>query len=333
MKSILRKPETITALLLAIAFVISASRTPAFRDARYLLVDAAPQSMEIGIMALAMTFVIISGNIDLSVASGLGLICVCCARLYDEAHWPMLLLVFLAPLLGAILGLFNGVLITYLGLPSLVVTLGTLALYRGLAQGLLGDRSIGGFPAWFEHFDTRTVGTILSYPVILFMLLALLAALLLHKTVFGRYTYAIGTNEAAARFTGLPVNRTKLWIYILSGVTMGIGALMMMSRLGKARYDHAPGYELLVITTVVLGGTDIFGGRGSIVGTVLALFLLMIVQQGMILENISASTQLTVTGALLVVAVILANLTNKLGARTSAKPRTPTPTGGEPAHA
>jgi rhamnose transport system permease protein len=196
---------------------------------------------------------------------------------------------------------------------------------------MLGDRSISKFPEWFVGFDTRTVGHILPAPLLLFLVLAAILSLVLHKTVFGRCVYAIGTNESAARFSGLQVDRVKLSIFALSGFMMGVGALMMMSRLANARYDHAPGYELSVITAVVLGGTDIFGGRGSIIGTVLALFLLAIVQQGMILDNKSAETQLAVTGSLLVVAVILANLTGKLGTRVRAKPSSPT--GGEPVHA
>ncbi len=289
--------------------------------------------METGIMALAMTFIIISGNIDLSVASGLALIAVCSARLF-EAGVPMQWVMVLAILMGIILGLFNGLLITKLGLPSLTVTLGTLALYRGLAQRLLGDRSIGKFPDWFVRVDKVAAFGLIPAPLIIFLVLALILGIILHKTVFGRCVYAIGTNEPGARFSGLQVDRVKLAIYILSGLTMAIGALMMMSRLTVARFDHANGYELSVITAVVLGGTDIFGGRGSIIGTVLALTLLMIVQQGMILQGISAETQLTVTGSLLVVSVILANLTSKLSTRSPA-PKRPAanPTGGELKHA
>ncbi|HEX3359262.1 MAG TPA: ABC transporter permease [Tepidisphaeraceae bacterium] len=332
MKAILRRPEIITLLLLLIAFGISAVGTPSFLDARYLLKISSPH-MEIGVMALAMTFVIISGNIDLSVASGLALIVVCSARLF-EAGVPMQWVMVLAILMGIILGLFNGLLITKLGLPSLTVTLGTLALYRGLAQRLLGDRSIGNFPSWFVRVDNVKAFGLIPAPLIIFLVLALIFGIILHKMVFGRCVYAIGTNEPGARFSGLQVDRAKLSIFVLSGLMMAVGALMMMSRLAIARFDHAPGYELSVITAVVLGGTDIFGGRGSIIGTVLALFLLMIVQQGMILQGISAETQLTVTGSLLVVSVILANLTGKLSTRTPA-PKRPAanPSGGELKHA
>jgi rhamnose transport system permease protein len=273
-------------------------------------------------MALAMTYVIISGNIDLSVASGLALVAVCCSRLFERGV-PMGAVIPIALAMGALLGLFNGILIAKLGLPSLTVTLGTLALYRGIAQVLLGDRSVSGFPDWFVGLDYRKVGDLVPAPLIILLVLACLFAVILHKTVFGRVVYAIGTNEAAARFSGLQVDRAKISVFVISGVTMGIGAMMSISRLSVARYNVAMGDELAVITAVVLGGTDIFGGRGSIFGTVVALFLLGILRRGMGVANIAAEKQLAVTGSLLVIAVILANLTNKLGATTRSKRAAP----------
>lgn len=330
---LIRKPEAITLLLLVIAFAIAAL-TPSvqsyFLDAGFLL-DSTSLYMEIGVMALAMTLVIISGNIDLSVAAGLALVAVCSAKLYS-VHVPMGIVIVLALVMGLLLGLFNGVLVAKLRLPSLTVTLGTLALYRGLAQRMLGDKSLGSFPGWFDGLDYRHIGLV-PYPLIIFLVLAVIFGLVLHKTVFGRCVYAIGTNEAAARFSGLQVDRVKIAIFMISGLTMGIGALMILSRLTIARYDLAMGNELAVITAVVLGGADIFGGRGSIIGTVLALFLLAIVQQAMNLKPISAENQLAVTGSLLVLSVILANLTGKLGTRVRKKPPAAPLTGGEPVHA
>jgi rhamnose transport system permease protein len=317
MMKLLKRPETVTVILLAIAFAVGASLSPYFLDAHFLF-DSTSQYMEIGIMALAMTLVIISGNIDLSVAAGLALVAVCSARLFERGV-PMPAIIPIALVLGMLLGLFNGVLVTKLGLPSLIVTLGTLALYRGLAQVMLGDRSIGGFPDWFVGLDYRKINDLVPAPLIIFLVLACIVALVLQKTVFGRCTFAIGTNEAAARFSGLRVDRTKLSIFVISGLTMGIGALMSMSRLSVARYNVAAGDELAVITAVVLGGTDIFGGRGSIFGTVVALFLLGILRRGMGVAMIATDKQLAVTGSLLVIAVILANLTNKLGVSTRSK--------------
>ena len=300
------RPEAITLLLLIVAFIVGPILSPYFLDGQYLL-DSTSLYMEVGIMALAMTFVIISGNIDLSVASNLALTAVICGRLYNGgAGLSMPIVLVCYPLLGTILGAFNGLLVAWLKLPSLTVTLGTLALYRGLAQVLAGDASYGGFPDWFVGLDYRYVGP-LPLPLIIFLALAIVAAIVLHKTVLGRITYTIGLNEAAARYAGLRVDWTKLLLFALSGLTAGVGALMMTSRQYVADYKLGTGdsSELAVITAVVLGGTDIFGGRGSIVGTVLAVFLLGLLRTGMALANVTSDTQLIVTGSLLVVAVLL----------------------------
>jgi rhamnose transport system permease protein len=335
MMRLLRRPETIAAVLLCIAFGVGAKLSPYFLDAHFLF-DSTSQYMEIGIMALAMTLVIISGNIDLSVASGSALVCVTSAMLYSKAHFPMPVVMIFALLMGIALGLFNGLLIAKLRLPSLIVTLGTLALYRGIAQVMAGDHSIGGFPDWFIGINQRKIGDLVPMPLVIFLVLAAVFAVLLHKTVFGRCVYAIGTNEPAARFSGLQTDRVKITIFALSGLTMGIGAMMMLSRLYVARYNLAAGDELTVITAVVLGGTDIFGGRGSIIGTVIALFLLGILKRGMGVADITAEKQLAVTGTVLVVAVILANLVNKFGAAPrKIKPSEPPvePIGGDQVHA
>jgi rhamnose transport system permease protein len=310
-------PETITLILLVAAFVVGAALSPFFLDLHYLL-DSTSLYMEVGIMALAMTLVIISGNIDLSVASNLALTAVACARLYAAHILPMAAAAALAPVLGAALGLFNGLMITRLGVPSLTVTLGTLALYRGLAQVLAGDHSIGGFPDWFVGIDYHKIAGLLPMPLIIFLLLAVLFGILLHKTVLGRCVYALGVNEPAARFSGIAVNRIKLVVFALSGAMSGLAAVMMLSRLTVARYDLAGGEELTVITAVVLGGTDIFGGRGSIFGTVLALFLLGFIRRGMGVADIAAENQLAVTGGLLIAAVLLTQASAPLARRRAA---------------
>jgi rhamnose transport system permease protein len=305
-----RFPEVVTLLVLVLAFGISASLSPYFLDARFLF-DETSLYMEIGIIALAMALVIISGNIDLSVASGLALLGALSAILHIQWGLPMLLVIPLILGLGGCLGLFNGLLVTRLKLPSLTVTLGTLALYRGIAQILMGDHSVSGFPSWFTGVDYVRVGGLIPLPLVLFAVLAVAFGLLLHKTVFGRYVFAIGTNEAAARYSGIPVDRVKLLVFVLSGLTMAIGALLMVSRLTVARYDHALGNELAVITAVVLGGVHIFGGRGRIAGVVLALFALGFLRTGMGVANISSEAQLVVIGSLLLFAVALGNWIHK----------------------
>jgi rhamnose transport system permease protein len=172
---------------------------------------------------------------------------------------------------------------------------------------MLGDHSVGGFPEWFVAVDRRMIGLV-PMPLIVFLVLAVATAFLLHKTTFGRVVYAIGTNEQAARFSGLRVDRVKLMVFGLSGLMSGLGAVMMLSRLESARYDFANGAELTVITAVVVGGADIFGGRGTIFGTVAALFLLGILGTGMDLKLVAPEKQMAVVGSLLILAVVLANL-------------------------
>jgi rhamnose transport system permease protein len=310
-RSVLAYPELITLVLLAAAFGVGAMLSGDFLDAVFLL-DSTSLYMEVGVMALAMTLVIISGNIDLSVASNLALTSVVCAKLHADAGMPIATALVLGPLIGALLGLFNGLLVAKLRLPSLTVTLGTLALYRGLAQVLSGDHSIGGLPEWFIGIDRRYAGPF-PMPLLVFAALAVVTGLALHRSVFGRVVYAIGTNEAAARFSGMRVDRVKLAVFVLSGLAAGIAAVMMLSRFGSAQYNRAMGDELAVITAVVLGGTSIFGGRGSILGTVLALLLLGIIRRGLGLANVAETNQLVITGALLVAAALLARVGEWIG--------------------
>jgi rhamnose transport system permease protein len=304
-----RNPELITLLVLIGTFVLSANLSPYFLDVFYLF-ESTSLYMEIGIMALAMTLVIMSGNIDLSVASGLALVAAVAAILHLDWGIPMALVIPLALLLGCGLGLFNGLLITRLGLPSLTVTLGTLALYRGLAQILLGDHSISGFPEWFLEADYVKIGFV-PLPLIIFALLAVVTGLVLHKTLLGRYIISIGTSEAAARYSGMPVDRVKLLVFVFSGLAMGIGGLLMLSRLTVARYDLALGSELAVITAVVLGGVHIFGGRGRIIGVVLALFVIGFLGTGLGVADISSEVQLIAIGGLLLFSVALGNWMQK----------------------
>lgn len=303
---LLATPEAVVLALLPIALFIGARLSPVFLDAEYLL-DSTSLYVEVGIMALAMTFVIASGHIDLSVASNLALTSVICGKLY-AAGMPMWAAAGLAPLIGGALGTLNGLLVVKLRLPSLTVTLATLALFRGLAQVLAGDHSVGSFPSWFIGVDYRKVGLV-PLPLIVLLTLAAGAALTLHATVFGRQVFSLGTSEGAALYSGMPVDRIRVAVFALSGASAGIGAALMLSRLSVARYDHALGEELAVITAVVLGGTSIFGGRGTIFGTVAALMLLGLIRSAMGLANMTPAAQLAVTGTLLVGAVLMAKAT------------------------
>jgi rhamnose transport system permease protein len=303
---ILAIPELMVGALLVIAFVVCAALEPFFRDATYLL-DRTSLFMEVGLMAVGMSFVIVGGHIDLSCASILALVGAVIAALSVRWHVPFFALMLAAPLLGAILGGVNGVLVSRLGLPSLVITLGTMAVYRGLAQVLIGDHS-EPVPSWFVGIDRITIGdSPIAMPLVIFLSLAVVLGLVLHRTVFGRWIFAMGTNSEAAVYSGVPVQSVTISCFVLSGVLSAVAALMMMSRLGVARYDNAQGLELDVITAVVLGGTSIFGGRGTMIGTVLALFLIGVLQTGMGVANIKSEYQATANGGLLIFAVLASN--------------------------
>lgn len=309
-KRLLLQPETFIFVLFFLVLLFFGRTSEYFLDATYLF-DSTTQYAEIGLMALAMTFVIIAGQIDLSVASILALVACLAGVLNGKLGVPMGVVIVLAPLMGAALGALNGACVAWLGLPSLVVTLATMALYRGVAQILLGDHSMS-VPAGYTGLDWVMVpGTPVPAPLVIVLAMAVVAGLLLHKTTFGRWVYATGTNAEAARFAGIPVARVNVLVFMLSGAMAGLGAMMMNSRLSVARYDHARGDELDVITAVVMGGASIYGGRGTILGTVFALALIMMLKTGMGVANVNAVKQLTVIGTMLILAVVLTNLTER----------------------
>ena len=314
------QPEFITVILLILAFVAGSIISPYFLDLDFLL-NYTSLFIEVGIMALGMTFIIISANIDLSVASTLALVGAVAGVLFFDLSIPMGLTIALALLLSVGLGALNGLLVTRMRLPALAVTLATLALYRGAAQVLVGDDSRPKlawsrdivFPEWFVGVHRVYIpGTSIPLPLVLFIVLAILLGILLHKTNFGRWVYAVGTNEEAARYAGVPTQRVKLAIFAMMGLLSGIAGLIMVSRLSVARYDHARGWELDVITAVVLGGTDIYGGRGTIFGTVAAFLLIIFLRTGMGVANVKAESQLAVIGTLLIVAILVSNLTKRI---------------------
>lgn len=297
-------PEYVTVALFVLALVISASLSEFFADTRFVL-ESSSFFIEVGLIALVLTFVVVAGEIDLSVAAMLAL----SACVFGEAYQitnSIGLSSVAAILSGAVMGLANGLLVVWLKLPSLIVTIGTMTLFRGIAQILVGDHSIGNFPNWFVGIDWRTVG-IVPIPVIVFFIAAIAAGLVLSRTGFGRQVYLIGANPSAARYAGLRVGTVKLILFTASGVMSALAGIMMASRLGVVRYDLATGSELQAVLIVMLGGTYIFGGRGTILGTAVALWLLVVLQTGMSVANISIDYQLSVLGLLLIVAIIGSN--------------------------
>ncbi len=263
-------------------------------------------SVEIGLLALALTPVIITGGIDLSVGSMIGLSAVVLGSLWHDAHWPLPLAALSTLALGALGGGLNALLIARLNLPPLIVTLGTFSLYRGLAEGLTrGLETYRGFAPEFLFLGQGYLGGIV--PPQLFVLLVAIIGIWwwLHRSIYGRSLYAIGFSAEGARYAGIPVARRLLWVYVLSGLIASLAAIIYVAHLGQAKSDAGTGYELMAITAVVLGGTSIYGGRGTVLGTVLGLFAVVILQNGLRLSGQPAELAGILTGVLLLTTILI----------------------------
>ena len=266
----------------------------------YLLLDMFP----ILIIALPMTAIIVTGEIDLSVASVVGFSSVLTGVL-TQAGVPFGLTIVLALVAGVLAGALNGFLVTVVGLPSLAVTIGTLALYRGLAVGLLGTTAVTDFPEFWTSLAKEKLGsTGIPVVVILFLLLAAVFTVMLHFTKFGRGIYAIGLSSEAARFSGVDVGRTKLVLFILSGAVAALAGIYYTLRYGSARGDNATGMEMQVIAAVLLGGVSIFGGRGALHGVIAGVLLIGVLASALRLANVTSDVINIITGALLIAAVV-----------------------------
>jgi rhamnose transport system permease protein len=263
---------------------------------------------EVAIMALPLTLLVITGEIDLSVASTLGLCGVLMAELFKHG-WPIWPAMIAAVLLGALLGAVNGFLVTGIGLPSLAVTIGTLTLYRGIAQGILPTDTIGGFPNGLASIGVVPIPhTHIPYSIAFFGVLAVIFGIVLHATPLGRAIFAIGAGKEAAFFAGIRVKRIKFWLFVLSGMLAGFAGVLWTLRFASARYDSGVGMELFVVTIVLLGGVSIFGGRGTILGVVLAAAVLGTLQTALTADLVPAQDQNIVVGALLIASVIFPNI-------------------------
>ncbi len=259
---------------------------------------------EIGLMALPMTLIIITAGIDLSVGSTLGWSAIMLG--YSWAVWglPLPVAMGVALLTGILAGLFNGWLISSVKVPPLIATLGTLAIYRGMALGISQARPISGFPDWFEFFGQGSIGPFPTQFVIL-IFFCIVVGIFLARTPYGRYIYAIGSNDEASKFSGVPVDRILLSIYAFSGFMAGLAAIIFVSRVTTTRADAGIGLELDVIAAVVLGGTSIYGGKGTILGTVLGLFIIAVLRNGLSLAGVRGDATVVVIGLVLILAVWL----------------------------
>jgi len=297
--------EGVLLVLLILALVVSGSISPFFREQNFF--DLIKSFVAIGLMSLGLTFVIIAGEIDISITSTLALSTVIFATAWSSGV-DLALSALLAVLVGAVLGLFNGVLVALFNLPALAVTLGTLAAYRGLAYVILTTQGVTGFPDAFTRIGFGYVGdTKIPVAVVVLAVFTVIFSLILHFTRFGRQLYILGSNREVARFSGVRVRFMRLSTFVISGVMAAIAGLIYAGFFNTVRADVASEDLLDVITAVVLGGVDIFGGSGSIPGVLLALILIAVMRKGMALANISSPVQGMIIGVLLLVAILLGN--------------------------
>lgn len=298
----------VVALLIA-AIVYSRSQVDYFDGPQtmyYLFRDSA----SILLLALPMTAIIITGEIDLSVASTVGLTSVAFGMLHSDAGLSMTVAALLAIVIGAVCGAFNGFLVAYVGLPSIAVTIGTMALFRGIAAGLLGTESRTDFSDSWTDLAKQRIFEDQPYPMILipFVVLAIAFALLLHFSPFGRGVFEIGLNDEAAHFTGVDVARTKAVLFVLAGSVAGFVGIYTTLVTGVARAENSVGLELQVIAAVLLGGVSIFGGRGALHGVIAGVLLIGVIQRAMLLDGQTINIINIVIGVLLVLSVMSTSL-------------------------
>jgi rhamnose transport system permease protein len=266
-------------------------------------------STEVGLLALALTPVIVSGGIDLSVGSLMGLSAVLCGLLWRDASLPIGVAALVAVAAAGLAGALNALLVARLGLAPLIVTLGTYSLFRGLAKGLTaGVETYAGFPAGFLFLGQGYLGGVVPVQLVVLAAAAVGFALLLHRTATGRCWQAIGFASEAARHAGVPVARTTATAYVLASLTAGLAAVLYVARVGQAKADAGTSYELMAITAVVLGGTSIFGGRGTIHGTILGVLAIATLQNGLRLADLPVELTGILAGALLVGSIAVRRL-------------------------
>lgn len=280
----------------------------------YALADSTFNFSEKGLLALAMALLIVAGEIDLSIAATMALSSLAMGlAMKVGAGLPLMILAAFAT--GALAGALNGLLVTAYRLPSIVVTIGTLSLYRGIALVALGDQAITGYPEPLSVLGNGYLGDLVGMPwlivpieFVVFLLMAAAVGTLLHRTVVGRRVYAIGANPIASRFSGIEVDRYRFWLFVFAGVAAALAAVMLTGRIGSTRPNIALGWELDAVTMVILGGVAIEGGRGSIVGTVLAALLMGVFTFALGMVNVSGIVMSMLIGLLLVVAMVLPRL-------------------------
>jgi rhamnose transport system permease protein len=298
--------EGLLLILLIVVVVYNAAAVPGYLGIQNQI-NLFQLSVEKAIVVLAMTFVIVSAEIDLSVASAMGLAAVLVAWL-PTLGVPFELGVVIALAVGALGGLFNAYWIAVVGLPSLAVTLATLIGFRGLARLLIEDRSLGGFPDWFNSLGQDPILGPFPLAILIFFALVVVSTIVLSYSGFGRYVYVVGSSSRVARFSGVRVDRIRLVVFTMSGFVAALAGILLAARLGAVRGSTAEGFELDIITMVLLGGVSIFGGKGSMAGVILSILLILNLRNGLGLANVTGNTQTGVVGLLLILSVLVPNL-------------------------
>jgi rhamnose transport system permease protein len=308
LQGLLLRQETILFLILIAGMALMSLLSDVFLTPENLL-NQGRLTAEIALMALPMTLIIVTGGIDLSVGSIAGLTAIMLGVIWQNWGWPLELAIAGALGIATLCGAFNAFLITRIGLPPLITTLATLALFRGLAEGIAQGRSARGYPDWFFILGQRDLDLfgLVSVPnqLVLVLISAIAIGAALAYTPFGRSLYAIGNNETGARFSGIPVARNLFAIYTLSGFMAGLAGWVFVSRVSTTRQDMGTGWELTAITAVVVGGTSIFGGSGTVLGTVLGLALITLMRNGLALSGAKGDATTIVVGIVLIGAVLL----------------------------
>jgi rhamnose transport system permease protein len=309
MRSLLERLKSWEGLLLVILIgivIVNTTMTPHYLQIQNQI-NLFQLHIEKIIVALIMTFLIINAEIDLSVGSVMGLAGCVMAFLFEKGV-PFEVCLLASLLTGVLAGTFNGFTASYVGLSSLIVTLAGLIGYRGLARVLVENRSIGNFPEWFDRLGQQPLVGPIPLALIIFFVLLIIALIILQRSGFGRYIYAIGNNAEVARYSGVNVRRVKMSLFVVSGFIAAFAGLLLAARLGSMRGDTAMGTELEVITMVVLGGVSIFGGTGSMLGVLLSILIVLNLRNGMGLLNITGEIQTGVIGFLLILSVLGPNI-------------------------
>jgi rhamnose transport system permease protein len=302
----------VLALVATIAFAVA--KSPQFLTGSNLF-NIGLSNGEVAIMTLPMAMLIIAGDIDLSITSTLALSSSVLGVLWQD-HWPMILIIVVVLILGAVLGAFNGFLVTRFGLPPLAVTIGTMTLYAGIAEIVLGSTIVSNFPTPYTNIGIDAIpGVSLSFSAAVFIGLAIVFGLVLHVTPFGRSVIAIGYNKEAALFAGIRVKRVKTVLYMTSGFIGALAGILYTFRLNTAEYDNGNGLVLSVIAIAFLGGIGVFGGKGSMIGVILSVVFFCSLQNALLLTNFPEDATGVVTGALLLISILAptgGNLVNRI---------------------